>query len=616
MQNKKGVPMKLDKETIIALCVCFALLIFWEPIMRNLIGSPKPPQKTVVSGTGKQANTPPGDSSLPSPAGPEARKTDDAKKETVKSTEPVKTGEAKKTATLEKTDKVEEQAELPETPVQVISNDCISMAINPSNGSVTSIEFKKYPDASRKKMIVLNEDFDPGALSFTTADKLRTTGIECTKESENCLRLTRGFKNESGQPFNIVQTWKIEGKYTTGYSIDIKNLSGESLILNGIHVSAGSMIPILELSGDNFIMENHFISSCLDATVASKAATTDKPFEVHQENAAKWIAVSNKYFSCILKPETSFIKGDGNMLRQIIKTIKDQSGKEKTYSSLETYGIIEKTEIAPGAKASIKFTYFSGPKELALLKDFDPKASEIMNLCYTGNSWFLQWYSWFEPISHGLLIALIWLKGFCGNYGLSIILLTVIVKMLFWPITDRANASMRKMQKIQPLVQEIRTKYKEDAQKMNTKIMQLYKEHKVNPLGGCLPILLQIPIFMALYSALNGAIELRQSSFLWAADLSQPDTIGMIPGLDLPINPLVLVMTVTMVVQQYLTPSAMDPVQQKMMMILPLVMLVMLYSLPSGLTLYWSVSQIISIIQLLVNKKLDKNEKSLEKKTA
>ncbi|MFZ4572679.1 MAG: membrane protein insertase YidC, partial [Bacteroidales bacterium] len=238
-----------------------------------------------------------------------------------------------------------------------------------------------------------------------------------------------------------------------------------------------------------------------------------------------------------------------------------------------------------------------------LLKKFDPQASDTM---------YLGW-KWFEPISQGLLVALIWLKKFCGSYGLSIIVLTLIVKMLFWPVTDRANASMRKMQKIQPLVQEIRTKYKAEPQKMNTKIMQLYKEHKVNPMGGCLPILLQIPVFTALYFALNGAIELRQASFLWAVDLSRPDTIATIPGIELAINPLVLLMTITMVLQQYLTPSAADPIQQKMMMIMPLVMLVMLYSLPSGLTLYWTVSQIISIIQLLVNKRIDKNEPLVKK---
>ncbi|HCE43779.1 MAG TPA: hypothetical protein DET40_09540 [Lentisphaeria bacterium] len=605
--------MKLDKETIIGLCLCFALLIFWEPIMRNLIGSPKPPvQKTVVSETDKQAKKTAGDSST---SGAENDKPVERKKESARPKETLKTEDIVKSTVPEKADKSDDAIKLPAIPDQTISNDFISLKISPAAASITSIEFKKFLNTDKKKNILLNERPGAGALSFSTTDKLVTTSIECVKESETAMRLTRSFKNDAGQPFSVVQSWKILEKYTSSYSVEIRNLSEKKLVIEGIHVSAGSIIPILELSGDYFIMESMTINTCLENTVASKSYS-GKPFEEHQENAAKWIAVSNKYLACILKPETPFKKGDGNMLRQTMETLTDQNGKEKPYSCLDTYGIIGRTEIEPGARSAMNFSYFSGPKELALLKNFDPKASEIMNLCYVGDNWFFQMYLWFEPIAQGLLIALIWLNGFCGNYGLSIILLTVIVKMLFWPITDRANASMRKMQKIQPLVQEIRTKYKDDAQKVNTKIMQLYKEHKVNPLGGCLPILLQIPIFIALYSALNGAIELRQASFLWAFDLSRPDTIATIPGIDLAINPLVLLMTGTMVIQQYLTPSAMDPIQQKMMMILPLVMLVMLYSLPSGLTLYWSVSQIISIIQLLVNRKIDEKEKSLEKKTA
>ncbi len=604
--------MKFDKETIIGLCICFALLIFWNPIMSAIFGplpQPKPQAKTE-----QQMKTSPSNSTL-SAKGSETVKSVEQKKTEPAPKNAAAPEEVKKPDAAGKTETVDENIKLPSLPDQTISNDFVAFKISPSSGSITSIEFKKFLNKDKKKNIVINEDYEPGALSFSTTDKLKPLSVDSVKESETSLRLTRGFMNDSGQRFSVIQTWKLVDKYKTAYGIEIKNLSDRKLSIEGIHVSAGSIIPILELSGDYFIVEAMCINTCLENTVAARSYSSTA-FDERQENLAKWIAVSNKYFTCILKPETPFRQGDGNTLRQTIKTFKDDKGKEKPYSSMETSGVIGRTEIEPGADKALNFTYFSGPKELSLLKEFDPKAADIMNLCYVGDSWFFGWYLWFEPIAQGFLIALIWMKSFCGNYGISIILLTFIVKMIFWPVTDRANASMRKMQKIQPLVQEIRTKYKDDAQKMNTKIMQLYKEHKVNPLGGCLPILLQIPIFIALYSALNGAIELRQSSFLWAFDLSRPDTIGMIPGIDLAINPLVLMMTVTMVIQQYLTPSAMDPVQQKMMMILPLVMLVLLYSLPSGLTLYWTVSQIISIVQLLVNKRIDQKEKMLEKKTA
>ena len=185
---------------------------------------------------------------------------------------------------------------------------------------------------------------------------------------------------------------------------------------------------------------------------------------------------------------------------------------------------------------------------------------------------------------------------------MSIIILTLLVRLLFYPVTAKANASMKKMQTVQPKIQELREKYKDNPQLLNTKMMELYRTEKVNPFGGCLPILLQIPVFFALYATLDGAVELRQVPFLWSRDLAAADTVARIPlflfGWSLPINPLVIAMTILMVIQQRMTPMSMDPVQKKMMMAMPIVMLIFLYDLPSGLTLYWTVSNIFSIIQL------------------
>ena len=164
---------------------------------------------------------------------------------------------------------------------------------------------------------------------------------------------------------------------------------------------------------------------------------------------------------------------------------------------------------------------------------------------------------------------------------------------------------MKKMQAVQPKIKELREKYKDDPQVMNTKMMELYRTEGINPLGGCLPILLQIPVFFALYATLDGAVELRQVPFLWAHDLAAADTVARIPlyFFSLPINPLVLAMTALMVIQQRMTPMAMDPIQKKMMMAMPIVMLLFLYDLPSGLTLYWTVSNIFSIIQLWLQRR-------------
>jgi YidC/Oxa1 family membrane protein insertase len=284
----------------------------------------------------------------------------------------------------------------------------------------------------------------------------------------------------------------------------------------------------------------------------------------------------------------------------------NEKGNPQKYLYLATAGRIGRVVIDPQTLKEYKFKYFVGPKEIPVLKNFDESTTGIMHLSFLPD-WF-PGKSLFSLLAYWLLNALIFLKdSFCGTYGVSIIVLTLIVRTIFWPITQKANKSMKKMQKIQPMVKELKEKYPNDPQKMNSEVMRLYKEHKVNPLGGCLPILLQIPVFIALYSALYSSVELRQAAFLWASDLSRPDAIGpVIMGFQ--IHPLILIMTVLMLFQQKLTPSAADPMQQKMMMAMPLVMLVFLYSLPSGLTLYWTVSQIASIFQLLINRYLDKEE--------
>jgi len=209
-----------------------------------------------------------------------------------------------------------------------------------------------------------------------------------------------------------------------------------------------------------------------------------------------------------------------------------------------------------------------------------------------------------------LLWILVKFHGLLGSYGWSIVLLTVVVRAVFYPLTARGNASMRKMQIVQPQLKEIREKYKSNPQLMNTKMMELYRKEGVNPFGGCLPILLQIPVFFALYATLDGAVELRQVPFLWCKDLAAADTVAKIPlyFFDLPVNPLVLAMTALMVIQQHMTPMSMDPVQKKMMALMPIVMLFMLYDLPSGLTLYWTVSNFFSIIQLKLQQKSREKE--------
>ncbi|MBR6021643.1 MAG: membrane protein insertase YidC, partial [Kiritimatiellae bacterium] len=197
-----------------------------------------------------------------------------------------------------------------------------------------------------------------------------------------------------------------------------------------------------------------------------------------------------------------------------------------------------------------------------------------------------------------ILKLMVWFRNHVWpyNYGLSIILLTLLIRVIFWPLNHKSLASTRRMQEIQPLVAEIREKYKKDPQRQQQEMMRIYKENKINPLGGCLPMLIQIPVFFALFVVLRGAIELRFSSFLWIADLSTPENL-FADVLPIPLNILPLFMGVTMWLQQKMTPTS-DPQQQKMMLMMPILFTVLFYSFPSGLSLYWSTNQILMILQL------------------
>ncbi|MBP1685908.1 MAG: yidC [Deltaproteobacteria bacterium] len=236
---------------------------------------------------------------------------------------------------------------------------------------------------------------------------------------------------------------------------------------------------------------------------------------------------------------------------------------------------------------------FIGPKDFDALERIGHNLSRGVNL------------GWFGFIAVPLLHVLQLSHTFTGNYGLDIILLTVIIKILFIPLTQRSFKSMRAMQKLQPQMAKIREKFKDTPEQMNKEIMELYRRHKVNPLGGCLPMLLQIPVFIGLYQALLNTVELRHAPFfLWINDLSAPDRLGSIqfpvvqhflgpPGVPV----LTLLMGVSMFVQQWMTPSAGDPAQQRVMMIMPVMFTFMFVTFPSGLVLYWLVNNLLTIAQ-------------------
>jgi YidC/Oxa1 family membrane protein insertase len=264
-------------------------------------------------------------------------------------------------------------------------------------------------------------------------------------------------------------------------------------------------------------------------------------------------------------------------------------GEPGRTAQLQVY--FDAVEIPPAQMAERVYRVYVGPKEGERLEALGGGSIRAIDLGYT----------WVVPLTrffHWLLQAL---YGFVPNYGVAIIALTLLVRVVTAPLTNRQMRSMEKMRALAPKLEELKAKHGDDRQKQSEEMMRLYRQEGVNPLGGCLPMVLQIPVFIGLFYALRSSIELRHSPFVgWITDLSVPESLFTIPGLELPVRVLPLLMGASMVLQQKLTPMQMDPAQARMMLVLmPVMMTVMFYQFPSGLVLYWMVSNVIAIAHQL-----------------
>ena len=190
------------------------------------------------------------------------------------------------------------------------------------------------------------------------------------------------------------------------------------------------------------------------------------------------------------------------------------------------------------------------------------------------------------------------LHHYLKDYGVAILVLTAIIKLILWPLQNKANRSMRRMSALSPKMQELREKYKDDPTRMNQEVMKLYKDYGINPVSGCLPMLIQIPIFFGLFTMLRQAVELRNAHFLWVHDLSQPDTIAHVPGFGWPINILPLIMAGTNIWLMRLTPKSGDATQQKVMMFMPIIFVVFCYNFAAALALYYTTQNLFTILEL------------------
>jgi len=288
-----------------------------------------------------------------------------------------------------------------------------------------------------------------------------------------------------------------------------------------------------------------------------------------QGDDVAWTAIEEKYFISAVIPE--------NIRPAQIRL----SASERIVSYKLVYPYLR---LSAGESQSFKFALYIGPRDSTILQEQNAQLERTID------------FGWFDIISKPLLLTLKFLNGFLHNWGISIIVLTIFIKILFWPLTNKSFKSMKGMQKIQPEIKALKEKHKDNKEEFAKQQMALFKRYKVNPLGGCLPMVLQIPVFIALYRALMDSIELRHAAFIpfWINDLAAKDPTYIAP----------LIMGASMFLQQKMTPTTVDPSQAKIMMFMPVIFTVMFLNFPAGLVIYWLVNNLISIAQqMYINKK-------------
>ncbi|PYJ51339.1 MAG: hypothetical protein DME87_03705, partial [Verrucomicrobia bacterium] len=311
-----------------------------------------------------------------------------------------------------------------------------------------------------------------------------------------------------------------------------------------------------------------------------------QPF--YQENiaGAEWVAVSNQFYTTLLAPLTANANAVWGRRFEI------QRPPDQKVLGIEGALGMPGFQLQPGQTYSARFEIYTGPKLYHRLAQLPHNEAEVMD------------FGIFKLVCQFLLNFMNLLHSWLLDYGLAILALTTIIKLTLWPIQNRANRSMRQMAALSPKMQELKEKYKDDPTRMNQEVMKLYKQYGINPVGGCLPMMIQIPIFFGLFKMLGQAVELRNAKFLWVKDLSQPDTIAHLPLLSwsIPINIIPLCMAATQIWLMAMTPKTGDPTQRRVMMFTPLIFLFICYNFAAALALYYTAQNLFSILQFYQNK--------------
>ncbi len=471
-------------------------------------------------------------------------------------------------------------------------------SINLKGGSIDDLKLEKYRETIEKNSdnIVLLTPLGAekpyfAQFGWTTADKnlampdensVWTADRKEITQTSGPVKLT--WVNPQGIQFERLIS--VDENYLFTVQQTVTNNTNQTIQL--VPYGQVSRIGTPEVQGNWMLHEGPlgYMDDGLKEYSYSKLQETN---EIKSVSQGGWIGITDKYWLTAIIPDQ--------------KTKSEFYFKDNRLGAQDDYltGYLgEPISIAPAQKAEVQSHLFAGAKVLSILDTYEEKLG-VNHFDKAVDFGYLYFFT--KPLFYVLEMIYGWL----GNFGLAILLLTVIIKVLFYPLANKSYRSMARMKELQPKMERIKERYADDKMRMNQEMMELYKKEKVNPASGCLPILIQIPVFFCLYKVLFVTIEMRQAPFYgWIHDLSAPDPttifnlFGLIPW-DPPtllmIGALPIMMGVSMWVQQKLNPAPMDPVQQKMFMIMPVMLTYLLAQFPAGLVLYWTWNNILSIAQ-------------------
>ena len=502
-------------------------------------------------------------------------------------TSPPPTAAAAATPAVEATPAFAEKAE-------TLRNDDVELRLTNRGGGIREAALLSHITQGDQRVVINSKDQLPiGALVEQPANP-RLDEFALSREPDGSVKCERSADNVTvRKKFFFPPSKEKKDNFLAELDVDLVNGGAQPYSNPGYFVALGSAAPTHPKDYSYYTR----LVWCIDGKakgvdvgwfgesggffgVGQRAA---RPFYQQDLANADWAAVSNQFFTTLIAPLTA--KANGVWGRRF-----EISPEQKTAGlagALRMPGF----QLPPGQTYSARFEIWAGPKIYHRLAQLDHNEAEIMD------------FGMFKIVSQFLLNFLNWLHGFIGSYGWSILALTAIIKIVLWPLQDKANRSMRRMSLLNPKIQELRDKYKDDPTRMNQEVMKLYKDYGINPVGGCLPMMIQIPIFFGLFKMLGQAVELRNAQFLWVHDLSQPDTIAYLPVIGWPINIIPLCMAASQIWLMAMTPKTGDATQRRVMMFTPLIFLFICYNFAAALALYYTTQNLFSIVQFYYNKR-------------